>query len=149
DGVSRRCPAALAAALDKLPPAVFGRDVVEEEVRRAVVCDHDVRPAVAVRVANDDAEALADGALARPRAGSFRPEDLDARLLSHVLELFPVDIAVELALSAVEITGRDVCAADTGQRGTDVEVNGRRPGDVVADEQVELAVAVVVEERAG
>src|SRR5207249_2532873 len=73
-------------------------------------------------------------------------EDLDAGLLGDVLEVI-AGVAIEDAGSPLERLGWAEGAANADQLEILLEVEGRRPGDVIADEQVELAVAVVIEER--
>ena len=56
-------------------------------------------------------------------------------------------VAKQVAVGAGKVRGRAVRATDAGQPVVDFTVDFRRPANVVADEEVEVAVAVVVEER--
>ena len=89
-----------------------------------VVRDVDVRPAVAVHVAHDDAQTQAD----------LAPED--AGLPAHVHEV-PAVVAIQPG--AAERVAHVACVL---QRESE-----HRPGRVIDHEEVEIPVAVIVEER--
>ena len=96
---------------------------------------------------SDHAQRLAH----RPLAGAgLRPLLLgheDPGRLGHVLEPPAVDVAVEGTLRPLEVLRGHERPLPVRERRVDRPVDGRRPRDVVADEQVESAVAVVVDER--
>ena len=115
------------------------------EVADRVVGDDEVGPAVAVRVADDDAERFADGGgLA---IGAARFQDVNARGRRDLFELLAIDIAKELALNAGELLRRYVGPRAAGEDRLHAQIEGRRPREVVAHEQIEPAIAVVVQER--
>ena len=114
--------------------------VVKEEVLDRVVGDGDVDQAVAVDVVRRDAQRLADRHLEVGRA------HLDARLLADVGELTAV-VAQEGAERAGKRRRRPVGPADARELKALDLVDLGRPGDVIADEQIEIAVVVDVEER--
>ncbi len=93
-----------------------------------------------------------DFATGRSRASAAVPSfshNLDARGLGHVRELPAAEVAVERALRAFELLRLLVRPANPGQRCLDGEIDCRRPCDIAANEEVELAVAVVIDERRG
>ena len=114
--------------------------VVEEEVLDRVVGHGDVDQAVAVDVVGGDAQRLAHRHLEVGRA------DLDPGRLADVGEPAAV-VAQERAERAAERGRRPVGPADAGELKSLDLVDLGRPGDVVADEQIEIAVVVDVEER--
>src|SRR5262249_19854893 len=74
--------------------------------------------------------------------------DQDAGRGGDVLEPPTADVAVEAALRPLETAGRPIGPYPTGLE-LMAQVERGRPGDVVAHEQVEPAVAVVVQEGGG
>ena len=102
-----------------------------ELVRRGVVGDVEIEPAVAVVVAGRDAEAGAVGLA-------------DAGRLGHVGEPAVALVAVQpIGHRTVGARAAVVARAD---RVVAQLVGGDREVDVVGDEEIELAVAVVVDE---
>ena len=128
------------------PPALAVGDVVEQEVPHGVVGHEQVRPAVAVGVEQDHAERLADRPLLGVRVRPLGLGHPDARRLAHVFKGAVALVAVQAALVAFERGRLLVGAADAGERRFDAQVDRGGPGAVVADEQVEFAVAVVIDE---
>src|SRR5262249_5834966 len=131
--------------LDEGPPArlVRGRHVVKEEIAGGVVGDDNVRPTVAIDVTDEHAQCLAGRPQPALLADPLLLPDLDAGLLGDVLEVF-ARVAVEEALRPLERPRRAVGTRLAVEGETLTEVPRRRPGYVVADEQVELAIAIVV-----
>ena len=131
-------PSGLPAALSADPessPFVDERAVVPvdpELVRRRVVGDVEVRPAVAVVVAGRDAE---------PGAVGFG----DARALRDVDEA-AVAVVAEQPVGDRPVRARPAVVARADRIGA-LLVGGDREVDVVGDEEIEIAVAVVVDER--
>ncbi len=114
--------------------------VVEEEVLDRVVGHGDVDQAIAVDVVGGHAQRLAHRHLEVGRA------DLDAGRLADVGEPAAV-VAQERAERAAERGRRPVSPADAGELKPLDLVDLGRPGDVVADEEIEIAVVVDVEKR--
>ena len=114
--------------------------VVEEEVLHRVVGHGDIHQAVAIDVERGDAQRLAQGNLEVGRS------DLDAGLLADVGEP-PAVVAQQAAERARERGGRAVRPAQSGELEALDLVDLGGPGDVVADEQIEIAVVLDVKER--
>ena len=106
--------------------------VLVEPVRLRVVGDEQVEPAVAVVIEQRDAERL-------------RGRVVETRLLRHVLERAVAGVAIERRALTLVRLGRAVRLRLAVERAEQVLLD--RPVDVVGDEQVEPAVAVVVEPR--
>ena len=118
-------------------PDVFERAVaavLEELVGLRVVGHEEVRPAVVVEVEHDDAQRLRRG---RAHAGGRR----------HVFEGRVAPVAIERAALPLIRLGRAVRLLVARQRAEQVGLG--RPVHVVADEQVEMAVGVIVEPQGG
>ena len=106
--------------------------VLVEPVRLGVVGDEQIEPAVAVVIEQRDAERL-------------RGRVVETGLLRRVLEPAIAEVAIERrALTFVRL-GRAVRLRLAVERAVQVFLD--RPVDVVGDEQIEAAVAVVVEPR--
>ncbi len=114
----------------------------EEEVAHGVVGDEEVDPAVAVDVDRHRRQRLATGT---PVASFliWTPASAETSVKRAVAV-----VAVEVGERALIVERRAVGAADAGEPVVELEVDRARPAHVVADEEVEVAVAVVVEERA-
>ena len=95
-----------------------------------IVGDEQIRPAVAVVIEHRDAQRLAGGIA-------------DAGLLGHILELAVAQIVIQLRRRALVGFRRAVRLGRAVERAPQIALGG--PLHVVGDEQVQLAVAVVIE----
>jgi hypothetical protein len=115
--------------------------VVEEELAHRVVGDQQVGRAVVVDVDGQHREPLSCRHLGRGVV------DVDPRRLGDVGERAVAVVTVEVVVGAFVVERRAVRTADAGELVTHLGVDRRRPLDVVADEEVEVPVAVHIEER--
>src|SRR5208337_745386 len=81
--------------------------------------------------------------LGHGQAGVGMP-DLNAGLGGDVAEAAAAVVVIEVGESALEVSGRAVGPANLGQLVGRAQVQFRRPTDVIADEQVEPAVVVII-----
>jgi hypothetical protein len=116
--------------------------VVKDEVLHRVVGHDQVLPAVAVQVEGDHAQRLAGGDFF---LGPLAVENLDAGRLRDIAELAFAVVAIEVAQRALKAERRPIGPLVAGQRESLGHVDLARPLHIVADEQVQPTVAVVVE----
>ena len=108
--------------------------VVEEKVRHRIVGDEHIRPAVIVVVADRHAETIAD-VLGDPGLGADVSEHaLAVVAIEHAREPWVVERVAVDANAALRVAAERVLA--------------RRRVEVVGDEQIQIAVAIDVHERA-
>src|SRR5207249_3985421 len=112
--------------------------IMEEEIADGVIRHNDVRPAVVIHVTHHHTQRLGN----RPVQ---RPEYLHTRLGGDVLERSIATVAIEQALRPLEGDGGTVGATVTHELETLAQVERRRPADVIADEEIEPAIPIVVE----
>ena len=115
--------------------------VHEDEIGHGVVGHDEIHPAVAVNVHRRDAEGLGGGHAGR---GIFH---LQTALRRDVGEMAVAVVVIKMGKRALEIHGLAVGARPAVNFVADLGVNFARPLDVVADEEVELAVVVVIKKR--
>ena len=108
--------------------------VQEQEVANRVVGDHEIGAAVAVNVHRRDRQRLAH------RLAGGRVGDMHAGILGDVDER-PAVVPIKVRVRAGEVGRRAVGATDAGQPVVPPPDRSRATGDVVAREQVEVAVA--------
>ena len=113
--------------------------VVEHEVLHRVIRDDEVGPAVGVEIDGGDAERL------RHRHTSSRIPDLHPRARGDVGEVSVAIVPVQIGKRALERARRTVGAADAHEPEILLQIDVPGPAHVVADEEIEIAVAVVVE----
>src|SRR5882724_12466734 len=115
--------------------------VMEQEILNGVIGDHEVNPAVVIYVYRRYSEGLCHR-MARPGIAH-----LDAGGGRNICEMTTAIVVVQIGENAIEIARRAVSAADIGQlkRGGLIQLS--RPTDVVADEQIQLSVIVVIDPR--
>ena len=126
----------------KIPTSskVPSRQVVVEEVADRVVGDREVGPAVLVIVQRHDAQPLAR----RPAGDGIR--DLDPGSSRDVGERPVALVAIEPIVGAEEVERGPVGASQAGEAKVDLEIDGPGPAHIVHHEEVEVTVAVIVEE---
>ena len=117
--------------------------IVKQKVLHGVVGDRDVDPAIAVEVAERHPQRLAgedfvSHGVANPQSG----------LVADFRELALTVVAVEVRMCAGKVLRSTIGPFPAGQRERLGQVELLRPLHVVADEQIEVTIVVVVEESA-
>ena len=116
--------------------------VDQQEVAHGVVRHHDVDVAVSLDVHRRQPEGL------RHRRVRRRVQDVQTGLLRDVGEHARAVVPIEVHRRAAVVDRRPVGPPDAGQRVVDLDVDLPRPAHVVADQEIEVAVSVGVEEGA-
>ncbi len=111
--------------------------VLPELVRRLVVGDEEIGPAIAIEIGGNDAEAVAESGAQTCRRGDVGDAQAARRILPFVAQQ-GVGSGRRVAQRAAVVRSAGGVLAG--------EVGGERPDHVVGDEEVEVAVGVGVEE---
>src|SRR5262249_55364381 len=115
---------------------------MKEEVRHSIVGDDEVDPAVIVDINRSDPERLG-----RRHSGGWIL-NLDPACRRDIGKMTVPVVAIEIWKSSFEIHGLPVSAADPDQFVAHLEIDFLGPANVIADEEIQQAIVVVVDPSA-
>ena len=113
---------------------------MEHEILHGVVGHHDIQPTVTIKIADGQRQRFAK------RQIGGRVDHFDAPLRRDVTEGTSTIVLKQAAMGTLVVGWGSVRAVGAVQRESKFQVDGAAPLDIPADEEIQISIAVVIEE---